>query len=112
MKPLTLMETDPGEFSLLLDTGGLAVDDLIQELGHEPNGYFWEGIAELIVANEAPELDGRVDYDPEAGMFCARSQDRAALEDLGARMSVAATDPGRLRELVALAVATGFEFDD
>ncbi|WP_155371154.1 Imm51 family immunity protein [Catellatospora vulcania] len=112
MTPLKLVETDPGKFSLLLGTGGLVVDDLVQELGHEPNGYFWEGVAELLVTHEAPALAGRFSYDPEAGMFCAYGRDRAALEDLGTRMSAVATDGDRVRQLVALAAATGFEFDD
>jgi Immunity protein 51 len=112
MRPLRLIETAPGDFSLLLDTGTTAVDSLIQELEHEPNGYFWEGVAELLVRTEAPELDGRFSYDPEAGMFCAHGHDRSALENLAALMSPVATDADRLRAVIALASDIGFEFDD
>ncbi len=112
MTPLKLIETDPGRYSLLLDAGDTSVDGLIEELGHEPNGYFWEGIAELLVEHEATELGGRFDYDPEGGMFCAYGTDRAALEELGALMAAVANDANRTRELMALAEATGFEFDD
>lgn len=42
--------TSPGEFSLILDAGTTTADDAIEDLGHEPNGYFWEGIAQLLVA--------------------------------------------------------------
>ena len=40
-----MVETSPGKFSLMLVAGTTDVDEVIEELGHEPNGYFWEGIA-------------------------------------------------------------------
>ncbi|GHJ44622.1 hypothetical protein Cs7R123_19640 [Catellatospora sp. TT07R-123] len=112
MTPLKLIETDAGKYSLLLNAGTTEVDELIEELGHEPNGYFWEGVARLVVEHEAPDLDGRFGYDPEAGMFCAYGTDRAALAELGELLGGVATDGDRLRALVALAQATGVEFDD
>ncbi|MGW6605735.1 hypothetical protein [Streptomyces sp. NPDC055036] len=33
-----------GEYSLTLDAGGLAADAAVAAAGHEPNGYFWEGL--------------------------------------------------------------------
>jgi len=66
-----LIEPSPGTYSLLLDAGTTQVDDVIEELGHEPNGYFREGVAQVLVSAEAPALEGRFSYDPEAGMFCA-----------------------------------------
>jgi hypothetical protein len=112
MTTTNLVETAPGKFSLLLDAGTTEVDDLIEELGHEPNGYFWEGVARFLVSTRAPALEGRFSYDPEAGMFCAFGEDRGALEQLGTLMTAVAEDGGRLRELMALAEADGFEFDD
>lgn len=112
MKPVRLIATEQGSFSLLLDAGSTPVDDVIAELGHEPNGYFWEGIANVLVESEAPELQEAFEYDPEAGMFCAHGADRAALEKLGTLMAGVANDPARLRAVVAAAKAKGFEFDD
>jgi len=112
MGPLKLIETDPGKYSLLLNAGTTPVDDLIEELGHEPNGYFWEGVAQLLVSAHAPALDGRFSYDPEAGMFCAYGHDRVALQQLERLMATVATDADRMRDLIALAAAEGFEFDD
>ncbi|MGS2620068.1 Imm51 family immunity protein [Micromonospora sp. LZ34] len=109
---MELIELPPGKYYLTLDAGTTDVDDVVEELGHEPNGYFWEGIAQLIVTNEAPGLAGRFSYDPEGGMFCAHGSDRDALEELAIRMTAVATDAQRVRRLVALAEATGFEFDD
>jgi hypothetical protein len=110
--PLKLIETSTGNYSLLLNAGTTQVDATIEELGHEPNGYFWEGVAQLLIRDEAAALDGRLKFDPEAGMFCAYGQDPDALEELGNLMSTVATDPARLRTLVTQAKATGFEFDD
>ncbi|MGI5170966.1 Imm51 family immunity protein [Spirillospora sp. CA-253888] len=112
MSPLRLIETTPGAFSLLLGAGETQVDEVIEDLGHEPNGYFWDGIAQFLVATEASALEGRFSYDSEGGMFCAYGKDRTALQELAALMGAVATDEDRLRKLVESAVASGFEFDD
>ncbi|GAA3455199.1 immunity 51 family protein [Dactylosporangium matsuzakiense] len=112
MTPLKIIETRPGNHSLLLNAGSTAVDGAVAELGHEPNGYFWEGVARLIVAAKDPELEGRFKYDPEGGMFVAYGTDVAALEKLGTMMAAVANSPARLREIVALAQEHGVEFDD
>ncbi|WP_433220828.1 Imm51 family immunity protein [Dactylosporangium sp. CS-047395] len=112
MTPLKIVETRPGNFSLLLNAGSAPADVVVDELGHEPNGYFWEGVAQLLVATEAPDLDGRFKYDPEGGMFCAYGEDRPALEQLGALMAAVANDPERMRAVVGLAEERGVEFDD
>ncbi|WP_433088329.1 Imm51 family immunity protein [Dactylosporangium sp. CA-052675] len=112
MTPLKIVETRPGNYSLLLNAGTTAVDGLVEELGHEANGYFWEGVAQLLVATGAPELEGRVKYDPEGGMFVAYGTDRPALEQLGALLAAVANDADRMRAVVALAAERGIEFDD
>jgi hypothetical protein len=112
VKPLRIVETSPGSYSLLLETHEAPVHDLIEELEHEPNGYFWQGIAELLITSEAPDLTGLMEFDSEGGMFCAYAEDRRVLEELGSRMAVVATDHSRMRQLVEQAHASGFEFDD
>ncbi|WP_432827369.1 Imm51 family immunity protein [Dactylosporangium sp. CA-092794] len=112
MDPIRLVETTPGKHSLILVAGSTGVDDTIAELGHEPNGYFWEGIAQLLIDTEAPQLDGRFEFDSEAGTFVADGPDRPALAALSDLMRTAATDPSRMRALVAYADESGFEFDD
>ena len=112
MDPMKLVETTPGKFSLLLNAGSTQVDALVEELGHEPNGYFWEGVAQLLVKAADPALATRFSYDPEGGMFCAYGTDRAALDALAALMRPLTTDTERMRALIATAEAEGFEFDD
>lgn len=112
MDRVEVAETAPGEYSLSLEAGTTDVDDLISELGHEPNGYFWEGIVELLVTTEAPTLAGRFSSDPEGGAFYATSNDRNALDDLAVLLRTIAADRNRLRQLMEFAEASGFEFDD
>ncbi|MCP2337743.1 Imm51 family immunity protein [Actinomadura rupiterrae] len=112
MDPLKLIESKPGSYSLLLYAGSTDVDELVQELGHEPNGYFWEGVAQFLVRTEAPSLADRFDYDPEGDTFCAYGDDRPALEELALLMSETATTPSRMRSLITAAKAADFEFDD
>jgi hypothetical protein len=107
-----MVETSSGQFSLLLDAGTTDVDEVIEELDHEPNGYFWEGIAQLLVDTEAPHLQGRFECDPEGDMFVAHGTDRPALDELATLLTAVATNADRLRRLVVLAGTRGFEFDD
>lgn len=97
---------------MYLVAGTMAVDDVIFDLGHEPNGPFWEGIVELVVATEAPALDGRFWIDAEAGALLAHSSERAVLDDLAVRLRGIAADGNRLRQLVELGASRGYELDD
>lgn len=112
MDPIEVAEDLPGRYRLTLVAGSTDVDDVIVELGHEPNGPFWEGIVELLVMTEAPDLDGRFEPDPEGGAYLAYSEDRAVLDDLATRLGAVATDGDRVRRLVEVAKSRGFEFDD
>jgi len=109
--PLRLVETEPGSYSLLLSPP-TAVDGAIKEVGHVPNGYFWEGVARYLVQTEAPVLEDRIFYDPEGSMFCANAEDRDVLEALAALMRPLTPDVARVRRLVTDADAAGFQFDD
>ena len=112
VEPLNLIETEQGSYSLLLVAGATPVDETIEELGHEPNGYFWEGVAQFVIETTAPDLTGRLDFDSEGGTFCAYGADRSALEELGTRLAALANEAQRLRDLVVRATDAGFEFDD
>ncbi|MDT3438750.1 Imm51 family immunity protein [Pseudofrankia sp. BMG5.37] len=107
-----MYENTAGQFELVLQAGTTGVDDLIEQLGHEPNGYFWEGAAQLLVGAQAPALADRLTYDPEGGMFVAYSHDRTALEELEKLMAPVVTSEVHLRQLISSAQATDFIFDD
>ena len=107
MDSIEVTETAPGEYSLSLEAGTTDVDDMIAELGHEPNGYFWEGIVELLMRTEAPAIEGRFSSDPEGGAFFAYGNDRAVLDDLAVRLGAVVSDRDRLRKLMEFAEASG-----
>ncbi|MFD9827897.1 Imm51 family immunity protein [Tsukamurella tyrosinosolvens] len=109
LEPLQIVETAPGMRSLILVAGGTPSDDAVVALGHEPNGYFWQGIAERILPERILAV---IDFDSEAGVFAARSSDAETLVVAGWAMASVVNDPARLREVVAAAEADGFVFDD
>ncbi|APC37631.1 Imm51 family immunity protein [Nocardiopsis dassonvillei] len=96
-----------GKHSLTLGTGGLAADAAVAAAGHEPNGPFWEGLVRFAW----PDIAERLDFDSEAGMFCAvgSSSDLALLK---AAVESVITSPEAVSDIIARAEASGFEFDD
>jgi hypothetical protein len=96
-----------GEHSLTFDAGGLAADVAVAAAGHEPNGYFWEGLVRFAW----PDIAERLDFDSEAGMFCAvgSSSDLARLKTA---VESVITSPETVRDIIARAETSGFEFDD
>jgi hypothetical protein len=96
-----------GEYSLTLDAGGLAADAAVAAAGHEPNGYFWEGLVRFAW----PDIAERLDFDSEAGTFCAvgSSSDLARLKTA---VESVITSPEVVRDIIARAETSGFEFDD
>jgi hypothetical protein len=106
--PDHLKLTDIGGSSrLTFGCGGLPADAAVFAAGHEPNGYFWEGVAEYLTRDMPPQ----VEFDCEAGMFCATG-DRAALGQLRERLQEYLDDPEMTAQLIRDAEASGFQFDD
>lgn len=96
-----------GSISLTFYCGELPADAAIGAAGHEPNGYFWEGLVQYL----APELAAQVELDSEAGMFAA-SGDPAVLEQIRALIDPYLGDGERVATTILEAEASGFQFDD
>ncbi len=96
-----------GEHSLTLTAGDQVADTAIVAAGHEPNGYFWEGLVQFVW----PEVAERLEFDSEGGMFCALGSS-SDLTQLKAVMEPVITSPEAVRGIIARAEASGFEFDD
>ncbi|WP_369362351.1 Imm51 family immunity protein [Streptomyces sp. CG4] len=96
-----------GEHSLTLDVGGLAADAAVADAGHEPNGYFWEGLVRFAW----PDIAKRLDFDSEAGMFCAVGTP-SDLARLKTAVESVITSTDAVRDIIAQAETSGFEFDD
>ncbi|MEU2393439.1 Imm51 family immunity protein [Streptomyces sp. NPDC007369] len=96
-----------GMHSLTLDAGGLSADAAVVAAGHEPNGYFWEGLVRFAW----PDIAEQVEFDSEAGMFCAVGS-ASDLTRLKTAVESVITSPKAVRDIIARAEASGFEFDD
>ncbi|MFF2329575.1 MULTISPECIES: Imm51 family immunity protein [unclassified Streptomyces] len=96
-----------GAHSLTLNAGGLAADAAVAATGHEPNGYFWEGLVRFAW----PDIAECLDFDSEAGMFCAVGSP-SALARLKTVVESVIASPEAVRDIIARAEASGFEFDD
>lgn len=70
------------EFSVCLVVGEYLQGefDSQSDKGFEGNGYDWENLAIAFIEEEMPDLTDKVEFDSEAGMFCALSKDSDALQ--------------------------------
>jgi hypothetical protein len=96
-----------GSISLTFYCGELPADEAVRAVGHEPNGYFWEGLVQYL----APTLAEQVELDSEAGMFAAGG-DRAVLQQIRALIDPYLDDGARVAAAIRQAEASGFQFDD
>jgi hypothetical protein len=102
-----VIRENAGSFSLTFACGDLPVDDAVTAAHHEPNGYFWEGVATYL----APDLVSELELDSEGSMFCAYGN-RSTLARLQQLLEPYLGDPSRIGPLIEDATASGFEFDD
>ncbi|MFE5332209.1 Imm51 family immunity protein [Embleya sp. NPDC056575] len=90
------------------DTWSLTLSDmdwrhlhsLFDALGFEGNGYLWEGIVQLAVGNELPEIADDLDYDCEGGMFCVVSAGPEPLRRLHGVLHRILNNPDEVRTLL------------
>jgi hypothetical protein len=96
---LTIIATPPTSFSLV-SSDLVLFAAAFEAHGHSGNGYSWQAVAQHLVATGLPELAERIEFDAEADMFCARSEDRAALELLRDRLDRALCSRVELARLI------------
>jgi len=103
LEPLQFFEYEhkPGHYCLMLsDRHMVDLLDVFEDCGQYGNGYGWAGVARSAIRSRAPELAGRVAFDPEAGMFVAHGRDPEALRTLGTLLREALHDRDVLSELI------------
>jgi hypothetical protein len=100
--PFSLMEAGVGNYSLILSDADMGPTlAIFEEAGSEGGGYAWAGIARMLVDQELPDSKQDINFDPEAGMFCAYGTNRQALESLATVMREVFHNHQRLQELLA-----------
>jgi hypothetical protein len=83
IKPFYWVKLSTGA-SVCLTVGEEYLQDIFDaraEDGFIGNGYDWASLAHKFLNEKYPELQEKIDFDPEAGMFCAYSEDKEALAD-------------------------------
>lgn len=71
--------------------------------GFEGNGYDWESLAIVYLEENASDLEDIIEFDPEAGMFCAYSEDANALQEFIIGFKNACEDKNLIMELFSRA---------
>ncbi len=103
--PFILIDTDKYKSLVLSDKDMEAKFHIFEERADEGwsgNGYDWTSLAEVVIAEQLPDLKNELSFDPEAGMFSA-SGSRPALERLGKAMSRIFKDDEVIRDLLSRA---------
>ncbi|UHQ23510.1 immunity 51 family protein [Lysobacter sp. 5GHs7-4] len=103
--PFILMDRGGYRALLLAEPGMEAKQHLFAEredAGWSGNGYDWSALAQAVVAERLPQLQGRLRFDPEAGMLSVGGE-RADLETLGTALRALYRDDDALRDLLARA---------
>ncbi|MBM0124558.1 Imm51 family immunity protein [Pimelobacter simplex] len=87
--------------------GALGADAAIHHEGHEPNGYFLEGLLRYL----DPDLAEAVELDSEAGMFSVFGK-RRQMKKVQRLLSPYLHDGDRVTTALRAAEAENFQFDD
>ena len=97
--PGTLVEHGGGHYSLIYSEFP-DFSDVFDPKGLQGGGYTWHGMVMHLLEENAPEALDALDFDPEAGMFCALSDDLDALRAV-ARMLVKLESRAAVADIVA-----------
>lgn len=96
-----------GQYSLTFGCGDLPADAAVRAAGHEPSGYFWEGIATFI----APDIVAALELDSDTQTFRALGL-RVDLEELRTKLELVISRPEAIRTALSRAGSEGFELHD
>lgn len=99
---------DSYSLTLPIETVHEKIFEIVETAGFEPNGYFWERFVHYI----SPKLAEQVNFDSEAGMFCAYGTDRDALLALQTQIEAVVQDPALVAETITRGESEGFDWFD
>ena len=104
LKPFFWVEHEKS-CSLCLNVGGFKDEMFLEreDEGFEGGGYDWGSLAVVFLDEKMPELKNDIGLDPEAGMFCAYSQNTEALEKFAIGFRAMCEDETLMRDLFSRA---------
>ncbi len=101
------IDLDDGSRSVFFECDAPPTWKIVEAHGHQPNGYFWAGVANWLISRGlAPE----VGMDPESSMFSAQGTP-AELDAFLAAISPYLLEDDRMAALIEEADAAGHDFD-
>lgn len=91
--------------SVCLSAGGYkdAIFEARAEEGFLGNGYDWGSLAKVFLDEKMPHLAEVIRFDPEAGMYCVYSSDKAALREFALGFKAACEDEALIMDLFSRA---------
>ncbi|WP_212831344.1 Imm51 family immunity protein [Catellatospora sp. TT07R-123] len=104
--PCRLIEHESGEYSLLFDDFDDYVD-IFDEQGWEGNGYAWEGVVQVMLAERVPEILDQIEFDSETGTFSVTAASEEPLLEVVAVIREAVVDLDVLADAIARAEEQG-----
>ncbi|OAB26346.1 hypothetical protein PMSM_26940 [Paenibacillus macquariensis subsp. macquariensis] len=105
IKPFVLRVQDNGSASVILNVGTYKKEIFKsrEDEGFEGGGYDWGSLAAVFLEEKMPELVDIVQFDPEASMFCAYSDNREAIQRFVLGFKDACEDDDSIRDLFSRA---------
>ena len=102
------IDLDDGSRSVFFDCDAPPTWKIVEASDHQPNGYFWEGVARWLISRG---LAPAVSMDPESGMFSAQGAP-AELDAFLIAIAPYLVEDDRMTALIRQADAAGHDFDD
>ena len=105
LKPFFWVEQQGGRADLCLNAGGFKdeIFDARSDEGFLGNGYDWQSLARVFLDEKVPHLADDIDFDSEAGMFVANSDNPAALEQFALGFRAMCEDDQTMADLFSRA---------
>jgi|GEM_PF-481848 len=95
-----------GKYALELETGTTPVDRLVLSSDYEPNGYFWDGVAMILIGSDS-DFMSKLYFNSEGGTFFVESNDKTALKTLAEHMIDYLVDEDKMKALLKQAEIDG-----
>ncbi|MDR2498569.1 MAG: immunity 51 family protein [Tannerellaceae bacterium] len=104
IKPFFWVE-NKGSVSLCLNVGTYKneIFEARYDEGFEGNGYDWASLAIVFLEEQMPQLANDIEFDPEADMFCAYSDNADALRQFAISFKEACEDDELIADLFSRA---------
>lgn len=105
IKPFFMVEYDGG-VSVCLNADGGYLSEVFEaraDEGFEGRGYDWESLARVFVEEKCPHLSENINFDPEAGMFSAYSEEKEVVIEFITKFKAACDDKELITDLFSRA---------